>query len=79
MFRLLARCVDPFRDEVAGGEVAAPPATVPRYLWRALRPLRAVVAASVAEAGFDDLDAPIRRLHGAFTPTPYSPPLEKAV
>src|SRR5207245_2271404 len=41
--------------------------------------LGAEVAALVAEAGFDDLDAPIRRLHGAFTPTPYSPPLEKAV
>jgi 2-oxoisovalerate dehydrogenase E1 component len=39
----------------------------------------AEVAARVADAGFDDLDAPIRRLHGAFTPTPYSPPLEKAV
>jgi 2-oxoisovalerate dehydrogenase E1 component len=37
------------------------------------------VAARVIDAGFDDLDAPIRRLHGAFTPTPYSPPLEKAV
>jgi 2-oxoisovalerate dehydrogenase E1 component len=34
------------------------------------------VAAQVAEAGFDDLDAPIRRLHGTFTPTPCSPPLE---
>jgi 2-oxoisovalerate dehydrogenase E1 component len=41
--------------------------------------LGAEVAAVVADAGFDDLDAPIRRLHGAFTPTPYSPPLEKAV
>jgi 2-oxoisovalerate dehydrogenase E1 component len=41
--------------------------------------LGAEVAARVVEAGFDDLDAPIRRLHGAFTPTPYSPPLEKAV
>jgi 2-oxoisovalerate dehydrogenase E1 component len=41
--------------------------------------LGAEVAAIVADAGFDDLDAPIRRLHGAFTPTPYSPPLEKAV
>jgi 2-oxoisovalerate dehydrogenase E1 component len=39
----------------------------------------AEVAARVIDAGFDDLDAPIRRLHGAFTPTPYSPPLEKAV
>jgi 2-oxoisovalerate dehydrogenase E1 component len=41
--------------------------------------LGAEVAAQVIDAGFDDLDAPIRRLHGAFTPTPYSPPLEKAV
>jgi 2-oxoisovalerate dehydrogenase E1 component len=41
--------------------------------------LGAEVAARVIEAGFDDLDAPIRRLSGAFTPTPYSPPLEKAV
>jgi 2-oxoisovalerate dehydrogenase E1 component len=41
--------------------------------------LGAEVAAHVIDAGFDDLDAPIRRLHGAFTPTPYSPPLEKAV
>lgn len=37
------------------------------------------IAAQVADRGFNDLDAPIRRLHGAFTPTPYSPPLEKAV
>jgi 2-oxoisovalerate dehydrogenase E1 component len=41
--------------------------------------LGAEVAAHVADAGFNDLDAPVRRLHGAFTPTPYSPPLEKAV
>ncbi len=41
--------------------------------------LGAEVAARVIAAGFDDLDAPIRRLHGAHTPTPYSPPLEKAV
>jgi 2-oxoisovalerate dehydrogenase E1 component len=41
--------------------------------------LGAEVAAHVIDAGFDDLDAPIRRLHGAFTPTPYSPALEKAV
>jgi 2-oxoisovalerate dehydrogenase E1 component len=41
--------------------------------------LGAEVAARVIDGGFDDLDAPIRRLHGAFTPTPYSPALEKAV
>ncbi len=34
------------------------------------------IAAQVAGAGFDDLDAPIRRLHGVFAPTPYSPTLE---
>jgi 2-oxoisovalerate dehydrogenase E1 component len=41
--------------------------------------LGAEIAACVADAGFDDLDAPIRRLNGTFTPTPYSPPLEKGV
>lgn len=41
--------------------------------------LGAEIAAAVIDKGFDDLDAPIRRLHGAFTPTPYSPSLEKAV
>ncbi|MFO1063053.1 MAG: dehydrogenase E1 component subunit alpha/beta [Pirellulales bacterium] len=37
------------------------------------------IAAQVADAGFDDLDAPIRRLHGAHAPTPYAPTLEHAV
>lgn len=37
------------------------------------------IAAQVIEAGFDDLDAPIRRLTGVFTPTPYSPSIESAV
>jgi 2-oxoisovalerate dehydrogenase E1 component len=41
--------------------------------------LGAEVAARVADVGFDDLDAPIRRLNGLHTPTPYSPPLEAAV
>jgi 2-oxoisovalerate dehydrogenase E1 component len=39
----------------------------------------AEIAAAVVDRGFDDLDAPIRRLNGAHTPTPYSPPLEAAV
>ena len=39
----------------------------------------AEIVARVAEAGFDDLDAPLRRLNGVHTPTPYSPPLEAAV
>jgi 2-oxoisovalerate dehydrogenase E1 component len=41
--------------------------------------LTSEIAAQVAGAGFDDLDAPIRRLHGAFAPTPYSPTLEGAM
>jgi 2-oxoisovalerate dehydrogenase E1 component len=39
----------------------------------------AEIAARIADGGFDDLDAPIRRLNGVHTPTPYSPPLEAAV
>jgi 2-oxoisovalerate dehydrogenase E1 component len=39
----------------------------------------AEIVAQVADAGFNDLDAPIRRLNGAFAPTPYSPALEAAV
>ncbi len=39
----------------------------------------AEISAQVVDRGFDDLDAPIRRLNGAHTPTPYSPPLEAAV
>jgi 2-oxoisovalerate dehydrogenase E1 component len=39
----------------------------------------AEIAAHVAYRYFDELDAPIRRLNGLHTPTPYSPPLEAAV
>jgi 2-oxoisovalerate dehydrogenase E1 component len=39
----------------------------------------AEIAAQLADRGFDDLDAPIRRLNGLHTPTPYSPQLEGAV
>ncbi|MFN7936783.1 MAG: dehydrogenase E1 component subunit alpha/beta [Bryobacteraceae bacterium] len=41
--------------------------------------IAAEIAARAADEGFNDLDAPIRRLNGAFAPTPYSPPLEAAV
>jgi 2-oxoisovalerate dehydrogenase E1 component len=39
----------------------------------------AEITAQVVDRGFDDLDAPIRRLNGAYAPTPYSPTLEAAV
>jgi 2-oxoisovalerate dehydrogenase E1 component len=41
--------------------------------------LGAEIAAQVADGSFNDLDAPIRRLNGLWTPTPYSPSLEAAV
>jgi 2-oxoisovalerate dehydrogenase E1 component len=37
------------------------------------------LATQVMEKAFDDLDAPVARLNGVQTPTPYSPPLEAAV
>jgi 2-oxoisovalerate dehydrogenase E1 component len=39
----------------------------------------AEIAAQVSDRVFDDLDAPIKRLNGLHTPTPYSPTLEAAV
>ena len=39
----------------------------------------AEIVAQVADAGFDDLDAPLRRLTGQFAPTPYSPSLEETI
>ena len=36
------------------------------------------IAARMADIGFDELDAPIRRLGAPFTPVPYSPALETA-
>ncbi len=39
----------------------------------------AEIAAQIVDKGFDELDAPIRRLNGSFTPTPYSPTLENAI
>lgn len=38
----------------------------------------AEIAATMAEEGFDSLDAPIKRLGGAYSPVPYSPVLESA-
>lgn len=39
----------------------------------------AEIAAQVVDKGFDDLDAPIKRLNGLHAPTPYSPTLEQAI
>ena len=37
----------------------------------------AEIATQVMERGFDDLDAPVRRLNGLFCPAPYSPALSE--
>ena len=39
----------------------------------------AEIAAQVADKTFEFLDAPVRRVAGAFTPVPFADPLEKAV
>jgi len=39
----------------------------------------AEIAAQVMTRAFDDLDAPVARLNGAFAPVPYSPTLEAAM
>jgi 2-oxoisovalerate dehydrogenase E1 component len=39
----------------------------------------AEIAALVADRGFNDLDAPVRRLNSLHAPVPYSPPLEAAI
>jgi 2-oxoisovalerate dehydrogenase E1 component beta subunit len=36
------------------------------------------IAATIAEEGFEDLDAPVKRIGAPDTPVPFSPPLEKA-
>ena len=37
------------------------------------------IAAQVMEHGFDDLDAPVKRLNGLFAPAPYSPALSENI
>ncbi len=41
--------------------------------------LASEIAARIAEEGFDELDAPVKRLNGVHTPVPYSPTLERAI
>jgi len=41
--------------------------------------LASEIAARMTDIAFDELDAPVRRLNGLFTPTPYAPTLETAV
>jgi 2-oxoisovalerate dehydrogenase E1 component len=47
--------------------------------WFAPCGIGAEIAAQVMDQAFDDLDAPVRRLNGLHSPTPYSPTLEAAL
>ena len=38
----------------------------------------AEIAATIAEEGFENLDAPVKRITAPDCPVPFSPPLEKA-
>ena len=73
------RTVAPLDSETIGRSVAKTGRLVIADEAFAPFGLGAEVAALIADRFFDELDAPIRRVNGVHTPTPYSPPLEAAV
>ncbi len=73
------RTVAPLDIETIGASVAKTGRLLIADEAFALYGIGAEIAAQVADRYFDELDAPIRRVNGVHTPTPYSPPLEAAV
>jgi 2-oxoisovalerate dehydrogenase E1 component len=73
------RTVAPLDVETIGASVAKTGRLLIADEAFGLYGIGAEIAAQVADRYFDELDAPIRRLNGLHTPTPYSPPLEAAV
>jgi len=73
------RTVSPLDVETIGTSVAKTGRLLITDEAFALYGIGAEIAAQVADRYFDELDAPIRRLNGLHTPTPYSPTLEAAV
>ncbi len=73
------RTVAPLDVETIGASVAKTGRLLIADEAFALYGIGAEIAAQVADRFFDELDAPIRRVNGLHTPTPYSPPLEAAV
>ncbi len=73
------RTVAPLDVETIGASVAKTGRLLIVDEAFALYGIGAEIAAQIADRFFDELDAPIRRLNGLHTPTPYSPPLEAAV
>ena len=73
------RTVAPLDVETIGASVAKTGRLLIADEAFGLYGIGAEIAAQVADRYFDELDAPIRRVNGLHTPTPYSPPLEAAV
>ena len=73
------RTVAPLDVETIGASVAKTGRLLIADEAFGLYGIGAEIAAQVADRFFDELDAPIRRVNGLHTPTPYSPPLEAAV
>ncbi|AMV23386.1 Acetoin:2,6-dichlorophenolindophenol oxidoreductase subunit alpha [Gemmata sp. SH-PL17] len=73
------RTVAPLDTETIGASVAKTGRLLIVDEAFGLYGIGAEIAAQIADRFFDELDAPIKRLNGLHTPTPYSPPLEAAV
>jgi 2-oxoisovalerate dehydrogenase E1 component len=73
------RTVAPLDVETIGASVAKTGRLLIADEDFALYGVGAEIAAQIADRYFNELDAPIRRVNGLPTPTPYSPPLEAAV
>ena len=73
------RTVAPLDVDTIGASVAKTGRLLIADEGFALYGIGAEIAAQIADRYFDELDAPIRRVNGLHTPTPYSPPLEAAV
>jgi 2-oxoisovalerate dehydrogenase E1 component len=73
------RTVAPLDVETIGASVAKTGRLLIADEAFGLYGIGAEIAAQVADRYFDELDAPVKRLNGLHTPTPYSPTLEAAV
>jgi 2-oxoisovalerate dehydrogenase E1 component len=73
------RTVAPLDVETIGASVAKTGRLLIADEDFALYGIGAEIAAQIADRFFNELDAPIRRVNGLHTPTPYSPTLEAAV
>jgi len=72
------RTLKPLDEEAILASVAETGRALVVHAANRMAGVGAEIAATIAEEGFADLDAPVRRLGGLDTPVPFSPPLEDA-